>query len=134
MEVQRDETNNMLVVGAGFQSETSFKDFHFQSHALCPILYCHVGMLQQHTTEKQLIVLSGIIYYLNPKNSRFPFSSKEKLRLSLKYGIWSFSLLVRKDSLKFTDSSPPLLTGHFRLKSWFTWCSHQSGNSSLQVT
>ena len=64
MEVQRDETNNMLVVGAGFQSETSFKDFHFQSHALCPILYCHVGMLQQHTTEKQLIVLSGIIYYL----------------------------------------------------------------------
>lgn len=87
MEVQRDETNNMLVVGGGFQSETSFKDFHFQSHALCPILYCHVGMLQQHTTEKQLIVLSGIIYYLNPKNSRFPFSSKEKLRLSLKYGI-----------------------------------------------
>ena len=78
---------NMLVVGAGFQSETRFKNFHFLSHALCPILYCHIGMLQQQTTEKQIIVLSGITYYLNPKNSRFPFSSKEKLRLSSKYGI-----------------------------------------------
>ena len=86
MEVQRAETNNTLVAGAGFQSETRFKDFYFLSHALCPILYCHVGMLQQQTTEKQRIVLSGITYYLNPKNSRFPFS-KEKLRLSLKYGI-----------------------------------------------
>ena len=86
----------MLVVGAGFQSETRFKNFHFLSHALCPILYCHIGMLQQQTTEKQIIVLSGITYYLNPKNSRFPFSSKEKLRLSSKYGIWRFSLLVKK--------------------------------------
>lgn len=36
-------------------------------------------------------MLSGITYYLNPKNIRFPFFSKEKLRLSRK--VWNLKVL-----------------------------------------
>lgn len=54
-----------------------------------------MGMLQQQITEKVKNYVKWN-YYLNPKNIRFPFISKEKVKLTLKYGIWSFSLFVRE--------------------------------------
>lgn len=48
-------------------------------------------MLQQHTIEKQIIVLSGIIYYLNPKNV-------DSLLLQRKakafFKVWNLKLLI----------------------------------------